>query len=206
MTRKTRPDWRSENRRNNLAVQGQGRPGDLPMLAARISISLGDYNAALASLAGLPPGDEDKSLTPLTQLYRMQSLYGLRLYDSVWQEGGKPRLLHVHPARAQLLLWLCMESGLALRKKDVFCAACLVSSTGKRLCASTSCMRLASSYAAAADSIMALSVFESTIKFTFRPAMDRGRVRELRLRSLKPITNSAATRRRYTDFCRTVER
>jgi TolA-binding protein len=151
---------------------------DLAVLDARISLARGDFSAALASLAGLPPEEAENNRAQLRHLYRMQSLYALHVYDSVWQEGVALEYSRFSGASRNLLIWITMESGLALGRKDSYLR--LASYIDRKAPYALHIMHaLGQSYVAGGDLTMALSVFESASKYTERSGMDRAAAREL---------------------------
>jgi tetratricopeptide (TPR) repeat protein len=160
--------------------KGKVAMDDLSMLEARIAMSLGDFGAALTAMAGPPAGEVagNDSRALLRQLYRMQSLYALHYYDTAWREGGTIEFTRFTGASRNLLLWITMESGLALGRKDSYVK--FASYIDRKAPYAIHVMHaLGQSYAASGDLSMALSVFESAAKFTVKSDMDRIAAREL---------------------------
>lgn len=158
--------------------KGRIAMGDLSILAPRIAMQTGDYRSALASLAERSGEETDNNRILLRQLYRMQSLYALGIYDTVWQEGATIEYTGYSGASRNVLIWITIESGLALGEKGPYVR--LASSIDRKAPYALHVMHaLGQSYAASGDPTMALSVFESASKYAVRSEMDRAAAREL---------------------------
>lgn len=149
---------------------------DLPLLSARIALVQGEYEKALLILPQASPAEKTYGTKTL---YRLQSLYALHRYDTLWQEGAGLDFGRWSGAQRNLLIWITMETGLALGKRDVFVR--LASLADRSAPYILHVMHaLGRSYLAEGDQSTALSVFESAVKLPVRSELDRLAGRELR--------------------------
>jgi TolA-binding protein len=157
--------------------QGKTSTDELAGLAAKISLVSGDFEKALQAANRLP--QTGKTAAQRT-LYRLQSLYALHQYDSVWQEGARLDVTRWGGASRNLLVWIIMESGLALHEKGAYVK--LASFIDRSAPYAIHVMHaLGRSYLADNDPSTALSIFESAIKFTPRGDIDKFASREIRI-------------------------
>ena len=154
--------------------------GEITLLAARTAIMQGDYQKALTTLAQVaaaPASAEAGERSALS--YRLQSLYALARYDSLWAEAEHLNFPQIGGPARNFLLWITMESGLALKKKNVYVR--LASLSDRKSPYALHIMHaLGRSYLAAGDPSTALSVFESAAKFSARSDADKTALQALR--------------------------
>jgi TolA-binding protein len=157
--------------------QGKTNTGELAELAGKISLISGNFEKALQAADRLP---QTGKTAAVRTLYRLQSLYALHRYDSVWQEGTRLDITRWSGASRNLLVWIIMESGLALHEKDAYVK--LASFIDRSAPYAIHIMHaLGRSYLADNDPSTALSIFESAGKFTVRGDIDKIASGEIRI-------------------------
>jgi hypothetical protein len=157
--------------------RGKINLGDLTTLAARIALLSGKYQQVLLATDHLPTSGTYSSIRTL---YRLQSLYALHRYDTLLYEARDIDVTQWKGARRNLIIWIIMESALALREKEVYVnLASLVDRSSPY--ALHVMHTLGRSYLANNDPGTALSIFEGAMKFSTRSDMDKLAARELRL-------------------------
>jgi TolA-binding protein len=164
-----------------IAMRYDGRIdlGDLTLLAARTAIMGGNYENALTLLTKREENAGTSPAATESLLYRMQSLYALGRFDTLWTMSEGIDFTGLGGAQKNVLLWMIMESGLTLGKKDAFVK--LASLVDRKAPYALHVMHaLGRSYLAAGDPTMALSVFESGAKFSIRADVDKTAAHELR--------------------------
>lgn len=150
---------------------------ELTVLSARVQFLLGDYSSALENTNKITDDVENKEIK---LLLKIQSLYALKNYDSIWSEGMRSDYLSLKGEKRNLFLWIVMESGLTLRKKDNFVK--LASYTEKYCAYSLHCMHsLARSYVQNGDISTALSVLEDALKYRIYSKDDEIAENEIRI-------------------------
>jgi TolA-binding protein len=162
-----------------LEVRYQGKTdiNELVELAGKIALVSGNFEKALRTANRLP--HTGKTAAQRTH-YRLQSLYALHQYDSVWQEGTRIDVTRWSGASRNMLVWIIMESGLALHEKDAYVK--LASFIERFAPYAMHVMHaLGRSYLANNDPTTALSIFESAIKLTPRVDSDKFAFREIRI-------------------------
>jgi TolA-binding protein len=156
--------------------EGKINTSELIGLAGKIALVSGNYEKALQAANRLPQTEKTGAQRTL---YRLQSLYALRQYDSVWQEGTRLDLTQWSGASRNLLVWVIIESGLALHEGDAYVK--LASFVDRSAPYAMHVMHaLGRSYYANNDRTTALSIFESALKFTPRGDIDKIAFREIR--------------------------
>ena len=135
----------------------------------------GEYNDVLSIMVKFPESEQTSKT-----LYRMQCLYALRDYERLWSEGNSIDFSRFSGSRKNLLLWIVLESGLALQKQDNFLK--LASLVDKTASYSLHVMHaLARSYLQIDDKVTALSIMESTLKYKVNSPEDAFAFREINL-------------------------
>lgn len=148
---------------------------ELYKLLARVHFLKGEYNDVLSIIDKFPESEQ-----AVKTLYRMQSLYALRDYERLWSEGNSIDFSRFSGSRKNLLLWIVLESGLALQKQDNFLK--LASLVDKTASYSLHVMHaLARSYLQIDDKVTALSIMESTLKYKVNSPEDAFAFREINL-------------------------
>lgn len=151
--------------------------GSLLGLSARIALRSGDYEKVLITAKHLR---EDGKTAAQRSLYRMQALYALGQYDTLWEECQKMDVTIWNGQQRNMVIWMSMESGLKLGEKDAYVK--LASFVERTAPYALHVMHaLGRSYLADNDPSTALSIFESAMKITARSDIDRVAARELRI-------------------------
>ncbi len=132
---------------------------ELYNLLAKVQFQEGEYDKVLSTITRFPEKD---SLSGI--LYKFQSLYALKDYEKLWAEGQTLKFTSFAGRKKNLLIWMVLESGLALRKDGNFLN--LASQVDKNASYSLHVMHaLARSYLQIDDKATALSIMESTLKY-----------------------------------------
>jgi|WetSurMetagenome_2_1015567.scaffolds.fasta_scaffold00479_17 TolA-binding protein len=163
------------------ALRGRyrGKPyaGELDFLLAKALFSQGAYDGACA--AARLAADSARFKTS-SLLIRLQSLYALGRYDSLWNWGKQNRFETLKGSARNLALWMVMESGLAVGAAAPYPA--IASLVEKDSSYSPHVMHaLARSYAAAKQYDMALSVLDGAARFPAPSAVDGQARKRIRL-------------------------
>ncbi|MFP4240642.1 MAG: tetratricopeptide repeat protein [Chitinispirillaceae bacterium] len=155
----------------NLVTRYEGRVGldELNLELARVNFSLGHYSRVLPAAQRITKNTNQhhKSL-----LYVLQSLYALKEFEKVWSIGNRTDL-DVHRGKHRnMIIWIIMESGIALKEKDNYSrlASRVVKGESYHFHVLHS---LARSYLLSRDTSMAVSVLESASKMRPGSKIDR---------------------------------
>ena len=98
------------------ARYAQGRFADeCNLLFLQACFALGNFEEALQTIALLPPG---MASAVEIVLDKAQSLFLLKRYDDLWNWASKYDYASLTGSARNVMLWLAMESGLALGKKE----------------------------------------------------------------------------------------
>jgi TolA-binding protein len=160
-----------------MRYQEKLNTSEIVALAAKIALHSGNYVKALSAATRMTGTG---ALGLLRTHYRMQSFYALRRYDSLWQQGTQLDVTMWRGAERNMLVWIIMESGLALHQKDAYVK--LASSIERSAAYAPHVLHtLGRSYLRDNDPSTALSIFESAMKLTARDDRDKLALREIRL-------------------------
>jgi TolA-binding protein len=134
---------------------------ELKDLLVKAFFTQGAYDSVLAAQTGVTDTAHfGENILP----YRIQSLYALGRYDTLWKWGQSFPFATLSGQRRNCCLWMVLESGLALGKIDRFgdLASFVVKDSSYALHVMHA---LARYYVRAGDYRNALQVFESALKF-----------------------------------------
>jgi TolA-binding protein len=150
---------------------------ELSYLLVKAYFKQGAYDSVLSAQAGLT--DTARFGNDIL-LYRIQSLYALGRYDTLWRLGEHLPLALLGGAQRNCALWAILESGLALGKTGRFSdiASLVVKDSSYSLHVMHA---LARSYVQAGDYQNALLVFESALKFNPQRDHDKRAYQSIRL-------------------------
>jgi TolA-binding protein len=150
---------------------------ELNFILVKAMFSQNAYDSALA--AAKEVADTARFGAEL-QLYRMQSMYALARYDTLWKWGETFRFDKLTGRMRNCALWMVLESGLALNKTDRFgdLAAILDkdSSYARHVMHALACW-----YVKDTKYDMALSVFDGAVRFKADQPVDRKALRRILL-------------------------
>jgi TolA-binding protein len=150
---------------------------ELQFLLVKAFFMQGAYDSVLSAQAGVT---DTARFGSDVLLYRIQSLYALGRYDTLWRWGEHFPLASLGGARRNCALWVVLESGLKLGKTGHFgdIASLVVKDSSYALHVMHA---LARSYVQAKDYQNALQVFESALKFRPERDLDRKAYQSIQL-------------------------
>ncbi len=146
----------------DLIKRYEGRVGldELNLQLARVNFALGNYPAVITIASKITEGSKSaEKVFP----YLLQSLYSLHKYNEVWASGKQSELLQQRGAAKNLLLWLVLESGIALQKKEDYSKRASAIEKGSPYAIHV-LHAFARSFLVQNDTAMAFSVLESALK------------------------------------------
>ena len=150
---------------------------DINMLLAKVQFKAYEYDKVLKTIERFPQTFQSNQLKVL---YRIQSLYAIRDYQTIWQEFSSFDFDTFSGQKKNLLLWIIMESGLAIKEYDSISG--LASRIDKNASYAIHVMHaLARLYLQTGDYSTALSILESVLKFKTHNDDDKLALREIRI-------------------------
>lgn len=152
-------------------------PDELLLLLLKVHFLKEDYKSVLENFGKIA---ESSRYYLSAYLLKMQSFYSLQNYDSIWAEQVKGKYKLFNGEKRNLLIWLIMESGLAINKKDgIVQLALLVDKNGSY---NLHVMHaLARFYIDEGDLATSLSVLENAVKFKIFTETDKNALKDIKI-------------------------
>jgi len=150
---------------------------ELNLLLAKVEFSSGNFREVLTTISNISEtrNNRDKLLK-----LKIQSLYSLMEYETIWQDYRNYDLTGLESSVRNLVIWIVMESGFALRtESDYSQLASLMDTRGSFK--HHVLHALSRTYLLSGDMQTAISIMETALKHKVMSENDRIAVREIRL-------------------------
>lgn len=150
---------------------------ELNLLLAKVEFSSGNFREVLTTISNISETRHNRD--QLLKL-KIQSLYSLMEYETIWQDYRNYDLTGLESSVRNLVIWIVMESGFALRtESDYSQLASLMDTRGSFK--HHVLHALFRTYLLSGDMQTAISIMETALKYKVLSENDRIAVREIRL-------------------------